>query len=75
MVSVAYVLMLASYHLIISSALFPSYILLVPLIPLMLLSQNASESSCFCDPMILGSCDPEILGVSEFLGVKLPVRP
>ena len=39
------------------------------------LCQNSSESSCLCDPVILGSCDPEILGVSELLGVKLTQRP
>ena len=38
------------------------------------LSQNSSESSFLWDPGILGSWDPEILGVSEFLAVKLPLR-
>jgi len=38
------------------------------------LCQNSSDSSCFCDPGILWSCDPEILGVSELLGIKLPLR-
>lgn len=36
---------------------------------------NSSEFSYLCDPMILGSCDPEILGVSEFLGIKVLLRP
>jgi hypothetical protein len=35
------------------------------------LIQNSSEFSFLCDPLILGSCKPEILGVSEFLAVKL----
>jgi hypothetical protein len=39
------------------------------------LCQNASESSCLWDLVILWSCDPEILGVSKFLGVKLPLGP
>ena len=39
------------------------------------LCQNSSESSCLCDPVILGFCDPEILGVMELLGVKLPLGP
>jgi hypothetical protein len=39
------------------------------------LCQNSSESSCQCDPMILESCNPEILGVPDLLGVKLPWRP
>ena len=37
------------------------------------LCQNSSESSCLCDTVILESCHPEILGVSELLGVKLPL--
>ena len=28
-------------------------------------------SSFLCEPLIVGSCEPEILGVSEFLAVKL----
>ena len=28
-----------------------------------------------CDPVILGSCGPEILGVSDLLGVTLSLRP
>jgi hypothetical protein len=39
------------------------------------LYQNSSEFSCLCDPVILGSWDPEILGVSELLGVQLPLGP
>ena len=39
------------------------------------LCQNSSESSCFYHPVILGSSDPEILGVSELLEVKLPLWP
>ena len=35
--------------------------------------QNSSSSSCLWDPVIMGSCDPDILGVSELLGVKLPL--
>jgi hypothetical protein len=30
----------------------------------------SSESSFLCDPLLVGSCEPEILGVSEFLAVK-----
>jgi hypothetical protein len=37
------------------------------------LSQNSSKSSCLWDPVILGSCDPEILGVLEHQGVELPL--
>ncbi|GKG61851.1 hypothetical protein Tco_0623568, partial [Tanacetum coccineum] len=32
-------------------------------------------SSYLCDPVMRGSCDPDILGVPEFLGVKLALRP
>jgi hypothetical protein len=39
------------------------------------LCQNSSEFSCLWDPVILGSCDPEILHVSGLLGVKLPLGP
>jgi hypothetical protein len=39
------------------------------------LCQNASEFSCLCTFVILGSCDPEILGVSQLLRVKLPLGP
>ena len=34
------------------------------------LCQNSSKFSCLCDPVILGSFDPEILGVSDLLGVS-----
>jgi hypothetical protein len=37
------------------------------------LCQNSSEASRLYDPVILGSCDPEILGVSELLEVELPL--
>jgi hypothetical protein len=37
------------------------------------LCQNSSESSCFCDTVILGSYDLEILGVSKLLRLKLPL--
>jgi hypothetical protein len=37
------------------------------------LCQNSSVSNCLCDPVILGSWNPEILGMSELLGVKLPL--
>jgi hypothetical protein len=37
------------------------------------LCENPSKSNWFCDPVISGSCYPQILGVSEFLGVKLPL--
>jgi hypothetical protein len=37
--------------------------------------QNSSESSFLCDSGILGSYEPEILGVSELLAVKLSLRP
>ena len=40
-----------------------------------LLCQKFSESSCLYDPVFLGPCDPEILDVSEFLRVKLPLGP
>jgi hypothetical protein len=39
------------------------------------LCQNSSKSSCLCDLLILESYDPEILGVSQLLGVKLPLGP
>jgi hypothetical protein len=39
------------------------------------LCQNFSEFSYLCVPVILWSCDPEILGFSELLGVKLPLGP
>ena len=39
------------------------------------LCQISSEFSCLCNPVILRSYDPEILGVSEFLEVKLPLGP
>jgi hypothetical protein len=39
------------------------------------LYQNSWEFSWFWDPVILASCDPEILGVSQFLEVKQPPRP
>jgi hypothetical protein len=38
------------------------------------LCQNSTEFSCLCDSGILGSCDPEILGVSELLKINLPLR-
>jgi hypothetical protein len=38
------------------------------------LIQDSPESSFLWDPVILGSCEPEILGVSEFLAIKLPLR-
>ena len=37
------------------------------------LCHNSSESICLYDPVILGSCDHEILGMSELLGVNLPL--
>ena len=37
------------------------------------LCENSSESSCFCDPVILVSYDPEILSVSDCLGFKMPL--
>ena len=66
MISVAYVLTLASRHLNISSATCPSCNPDCVRTP---------HSPAICDPVILGSCDPEILGVLEFLGVKLPLGP
>jgi hypothetical protein len=39
------------------------------------LCQNSSEFSCLCDFVILGSSDPEILGVSELLGVRVSLGP
>ena len=39
------------------------------------LCQNASEFSWLYDPVILRSCVPEILRLSELLGVKLPLGP
>ena len=35
------------------------------------LRQNSSKSSFLCNPVILRFCDPEILGVSELIGVKV----
>ena len=77
-VSVAYILMLASCHLIISSATYPCYIWLEPVLPVILVVSELLRvqiSLWSCDSVILWSCDPEILGVSELLGVKLPLRP
>jgi hypothetical protein len=39
------------------------------------LCQNSSEFGCLCVHVILGSCHPEILDVSELLGVKMPLGP
>ena len=36
---------------------------------------NSLKTSCLYDPVILGSCDPKILGLSEHLEVKLPLGP
>jgi hypothetical protein len=75
LVSVAYVLILASCHLVIFSATCPGYVWLEPVLLWSWLCQNSSESSCLCEPVILGSWDPEILGESKLLGVKLPLGP
>jgi hypothetical protein len=75
LVSVAYVLMLASCHLIISSATCSCYIWLEPVLSVILVVSellSVQLSLWSCD---LGSCGPEILGVSELLGVKLPLGP
>jgi len=55
LVSVAYVLKLASYHLVISGVFWPPYLWLEPVL-------------WACDPVILWFCDPVILCVSEYLG-------
>jgi hypothetical protein len=39
------------------------------------LIQGSSESYFLCDPVIPGSCEPEILDVSVFLAVKHSMRP
>ena len=52
-----------------------SLYLLEPLLPVILVVSELLRSSCLCDHIILGSCDPEILDVSELLGVKLPLEP
>jgi hypothetical protein len=41
----------------------------------MLAVSKSLEFSCLCNPVIPESYDPEILGVSEFLGIKLPLGP
>ena len=38
------------------------------------LIQNYSESRFLCDPVILVSCEPENLGMSEVLAVKPPLK-
>jgi hypothetical protein len=74
LLSVASLLMLASCHLSISSTCYPQYIWLEPVLPIIPVDSGLLKSSFLCDPLIVGSCEPEILGVSEFLAVKLPLR-
>jgi hypothetical protein len=59
-----------SHHLIISSATCPHNIWLEPVLPMTLV-----VSELYRVQLSLWSCDPEILGVSELLGVKLPQGP
>ena len=68
LVYVAYVLMLASHHLIISSATCPCYIWLESVLPVILVVRTPQSSIV---SVILWSYDPEILDLSELLGVKL----
>ena len=66
LVSVAYALMLASHHLIMSSVTCSRFIWLAPvLVVAELLRVQLS----------LWVWDPEILGMSELLGVRLPLGP
>jgi hypothetical protein len=80
LMSVSSFFKLASCYLIISSAPFskvlPSLVISDWIFSFLnsQLIQNSSESSFLCNPVIPGSCDPEILGVSEFLGFRLPLR-
>jgi hypothetical protein len=78
LVSAAYVLILASLHLIICSAPCSHYIWLEPVLPVIL---SVSEllrvqlSLWSCHSGILWSWDSKILGLSKFLGFKFPLRP
>ena len=65
--------MLYSSHILISHTSCPCYIDWTLSFLWSWLCQNSSDISGLCDPVILGSWDPEILGVSELLGVKLPL--
>jgi hypothetical protein len=58
---------------IISSATCPCYIWLDPVLPAILVLSELLRVPLSLCPLIPGSCDPEILGVSEFLGVRLPL--
>jgi hypothetical protein len=66
--------MLASCHLVISSATCHRYIWLKPVLPVILVVSELLRVQLSLNPMILGSWDPKILGVSEHLGIKLPLR-
>jgi hypothetical protein len=70
LVSVAYVLVLASHHVIISSTTCPGYVWLEPVLPVVLVVSELLRVQLF-----LWSCDPKILGVSELLEVQLPLGP
>jgi hypothetical protein len=61
LISVAYVLTIASWHLIISSATCLTIFDWSLSLLWSWLCHNSSESSCFCDPVIPGSWDPEVL--------------
>jgi hypothetical protein len=63
--------MLASCHLIISSAYSPQYIWLKPVLPIIPVDRGLLRVQLLC---VLGSCEPVILGVSEFLTIKLLLR-
>jgi hypothetical protein len=69
LVSVVYALKLASHHLIIFSATCPCYIWLEPVLPCDPgCSRTPQSSAISCDPVILWSCDPKVLGCQSSWG-------
>ena len=47
--------------------------LLGPVLPVFLIVSELHRAQLSCEPVILGFWDPELLGFSELLGVKLPL--
>jgi hypothetical protein len=72
LVSVSYVLTLGSCHLTISSATYPDYVWLEPVLPY---DPGCVRTQKQAAPVLLWFWDPVILVVSELLGVKLPLGP
>jgi hypothetical protein len=75
LVSVAYVLMLASCHLVISTATCPQYIWLEPVLPVILVMSELLRVQLFlwsCDSWILWSCDSWILWFLDPVFVTAP---